>query len=886
MAARVGIVSNWELKGAFKMKKSSFNLRGSLLLFTACTMASAVTLHAARAQSTGVAVPGDGSAESSSYQINTIHVLAKKLILKEKDLPSAIFHITPQEVEAEGQLGSVESVLKNAPSVNEYQSGVGQGVPVLTVRGVRLYELSETLDGNPLTDILYGGQGAFLSNNIGSPVTLQEVGTTTVIPGVAPPSDQGFGSGGGTIAYTTMEPSDTKSAEVFGSYGSFNTSNAGFNLNTGKIGTGDDAATALLHYDEGYSDGFIDDTNERDQDMMFKIDKPYDDGLSKISLDVIYNRGFGYINTAPLPTALIAQDSYSYNFPKSLTFSSQNNRFLTANLADETFVNPYLKLYANLFFNRSAGTFLSYQNPNSIAYSPSFPYQITFQVPYFATGAIGPTAQALGVATVPNPTIGGYFNYDPLIFYPGGVAAAVASGNALTTVGYSYGESAELIQAVTNTIGFTPHASIFLPYNTIQVGALIAKENESAQEYYWGNPDVPEKQGYNEATQGGGDQRSVYQVYITDKADLLNNTLHINPGVTVASAYTSSISNESLDDPAAKLQNFNSIAEPYLGITYDLPDHFVAYADYGKGGYFAPISDYGLNNINGVLSLTAPKPEIVHLYEAGIKYDSDVLAATLDAYYQKITDADSFFVNYSTGAEDDGNTGAQQFRGYEFQSTWDVTPNFSIDDAASYTDARYLSSYFALDTPFEDQYGYVFKGDPLASIPNWLAHLTFDYKLGNFGAHLTEQYTGSQFSTYDFQPAITYTGPNVTSNPGCSEGTNIPNQCLGLATVPDSKNQGALKTLIGGPIPELQQPNYFLTNLLLTYDLPLQNEPVKKLHFELNIQNLLGVHYLEHLYSSYAEIPDGKGGYAITSEYNSAFYGPPRSITVEVSAKF
>jgi len=858
-----------------------------LLLFTACTLASTVTLHAAQAQSTApVAVPGDGSADSTAYQVSTIHVLAKKLILKEKDLPSAIYHITPEEIEAEGELGSIQSVLKNTPSVNEYQSGVGAGVPVLTIRGVRLYELSETLDGNPMSDILYGGQGAFLNNNIGSVVSLDQIGDTQIYPGVAPPNDQGFGSGGGTIAYTTKDPDQKQSAEIFAGYGSFDTSHAGFELDTGKIGTGEDAPSALLRYDQGYSNGFIDNTNERYGDMLFKVVKPYDNGLSKVSLDVIYNRGFGYINTAPLPTALIAQYGIKYNFPKSLTFTSQDNSFLTANLADETFVNQYVKLYANLFYNRSAYTFLSWQNPNSIAYSPSFPYQITFQVPYFATGAIGPTAQNLGVATVGNPTIGGYFQYDPLMFYPGGIAAAEANGDADTTAGYAYGESAELITGATNTIGFTPHASFFLPYNTVQVGALIAKENGGDHEYYYGDPDVPQDSGYNEASEGGGAQRSVYQAYITDKIDLLNNHFHVEPAVTVASAYTSVISNETFNYPAAKLQNFNSIAEPYLGLTYDLPDHFVVYADYGKGGYFAPISDYGLNDILGTLSLTAPKPEIVHLYEAGLRYDTDFIGATLDAYYQKITDADSFFVNYANGEADDGNSGAQQFRGYEFSSKIQVTPNFSISDSASYEDARYLNSYFALDTPFEDQYGYVFKGDPLASIPNWLANLGFDYKWGNFAVHFNEQYTGSEFSTYDFQPDITYTGPNVTSNPGCSEGTNIPNECLGLATVPDSKNQGALKTLIGGAIPVVDEPNYFLTNVLFSYDQPLQNLPIKKLHFELNIQNLLGAHILEHLYSSYAEIPDGHGGYAITSEYNSAFYGPPRSITLEVSAKF
>jgi iron complex outermembrane receptor protein len=864
-------------------------LRSHLMLFTAITMAGGLAAASvARAQSTTpVVVPGDGSAaDANAYQIEKVKVLYKKLVLKEKDLPSAIYHVTPEQIAAEGELGSVQSVLKNTPSVNEYQSGVGQSVPVVTIRGVRLYELTETLDGNPMSDILYGGQGGFLTNNIGSPVTLDQLKDTTVFPGVAPPDDQGFGSGGGTIAYSTKDPSKERSAELFGGYGSFDTSHAGFELNTGSLDGTDTGAKAILRYDQGYSNGYTDNTNQRYGDMFFKLDKPYDNGLSDVSLAVIYNRGFGYINTAPLPTALIQQYGYKYNFPKSLTFTSERDQFLTAILHDETYINPHLILSGDLFYNRSTYQFLSYQNPNSIAYSPAFPYQITFQVPYFATGAIGPTAQRLGVATVGNPTIGGFLQYDPLSFYPGGPAGAIASGDANTTVGYAAGESAELSNGTTNTIGFTPRATFFFPYNTIKVGALIAKENESGNQFIYGNPNVPQQPGFNETTLGGGDQRTVYQAFVQDTVDLLNNHLHINPAVTVVAAYTSALSNETFNYPAAKLQNFNSIAEPYLGLSYDLPDHFTAYADYGKGGYFAPVSNYGLNDINGQLSLTAPKPEIVHLYEAGLRYDSYIIGANIDAYYQKISDADSFFVNYATGAADNGNFGAEQFRGYEFSSKINLTPDFSITDSASYTDARYLTSYFASDTPFEDQFGYVFKGDPLASIPNWLANLGFDYKYQNFGVHFNEQYTGSQFSTYDFQPALTYTGPNITNNPGCSEGTNIPNQCLGLATVPDSKNQGALKTVIGGAIPVLEQPNFFLTNLLLTYDQPLTNMPIKKLHFELNIQNLLGAHYLDHLYSSYAEIPDGKGGYAITSEYNSAYYGPPRSITIEVSAKF
>jgi len=876
-------------------------------LFTAFTMAGGLgATIAARAQtsptpvtvpdSSGaplpVIIPGQGTPEDlNAYQIQKVKILYQKLLLKEKDIPNAISHVTKAQIATEGSLGSIQSVLRQTPSVNEYQSQVGQGVPVVTIRGVRLAELTETLDGTPMSDILNGGQGAYFTNNIGSPIDLDQISGSTIYPGVAPPTDQGFGSGGGTIEYDTLDPEPTKSAELFGSYGSFNTSDAGFELNTGSLNGEADGARAVLRYDQGYTDGWIDGTNERNQDMIAKFVKPYDGGLSKASLTVIYNRGFGYVTNAPLPVTLQNQYGYQYNFPKSLTFENQNNRYLTVIASDETYVNPSLILSGNIFFVRTAYDSLTYQNPNTILYNPAFPYQITFGIPYDPYGPLGPTAantlnpnnlDANGNPLPVGLTLnGGALGYDPLTFNPG---ADPTNPNS-----YAPGESAELDIGHTDTVGFQPKANIFLPYNNITIGALIAKESQNLNEkYIYGNPNVPEINGYNAIGYGGGDQRSVYQAYVQDKIDIFNNKLHLQPGVTIASAYSSSIVQFNLDYPPYKLQNFNVIAEPYIGISYDLPDHLTAYASYGKGGYFAPISTYApLENANGVVTgLSAPRPEIIHLYEGGIRYDTGRLYVNVDAYYQKITDADSFFTNYQTGQTDNGNDGAEQFRGYEFATEFRATPELSFFGNTSFNQSNYLNNYFAQDTPFEDQFGYVFQGDPLVSVPNWLANFGFDYTHDNFGARLTEEYTGQQFISYDFASVLTGAGatyPNITNNPGCSENTATPNQCLALATVPDYPS--TIKELIGGPIPYLKQPGFLISNLLLTYDLPLHGVAVQKLHFELNLQNFLNVHYKSHLFNAPPEIPLN-GQFAPANDYFSSYYGPPRSITIEMAAKF
>src|SRR5579871_4800802 len=131
-------------------KKQSFNFREHLKLLGAATVFSslgAAGIAMAETAAGLVVVPGSGTSENlNEYQIQQVKILYKKLLLKEKNIPNAISHITGRQIQQEGVTGSVQSVLRQTPSTYEYQSGPGQAVPVLTIRGVRLYELSETLD--------------------------------------------------------------------------------------------------------------------------------------------------------------------------------------------------------------------------------------------------------------------------------------------------------------------------------------------------------------------------------------------------------------------------------------------------------------------------------------------------------------------------------------------------------------------------------------------------------------------------------------------------------------------------------------------------------------------------------------------------------------------
>ena len=859
--------------------------RKRILLLTACSVASGMVFSArvwaqsapapiiipstpAPATGAGPIIPGGPATPTAeAVHIAKIKKFYHALLLKEKNISNAVSEVTQKQIAAEGtQSGSIQSLLKQTPSVNEYQQNVGQGVPVLTVRGVRNSQLAQTLDGIPMQDLISGGQGAFLNNNVGSPITLGQISGTKIYPGIAPPDEQGFATVGGTIAYTTKKPTAKPYAEIFGGIGSFDTSHAGFEINTGNIGAGVDAPRALLRYNQAYTAGFPDGNSIRNGDLYFSAIKPYDEGLSHLSATIIFNRADGYIATAPVPVPLQQANSYSYNFPHSLTYTRENNKYLTAILGDSTYINPHMIVSGKLFMLRSSSEFTSFQEGNSIAYNPAFPYQVTFQVPYFSFGPLGPTAVATGAATNPNAYKPGAFTYDPF-----------------TTFGsYTAGESAENdnVGATSTTIGFAPKVNLFYGVNNITIGGLAAKESSGGGvSYVYGTDPMPQQVGYNSADFGGGTQRTVYSMYVQDRIDLLNNTLHLLPGVTATGVYTSNITQFSIQNGLpSKKQNFGAVAEPYLGISYDLPDHFVAYASYGKSARFAPATDY----TQGVVGSTteAPNPEIVHLYEAGIRYDTPKLYLNFDTYYQKINDQFSFYTNYQTLQSTYANTGASQYAGYEMSGKYRLTHDIELFGNASYTRANYLNNFFAQDTPFEGQFGYVFKGEPVAGVPSWLGNFGVEYDHGPFSARLNEQYTGQQFITYDLPPQL----PN---SPAIVPG--VPNGALALATTPYVPNSSAnFGNSLGGypPNGNFKLPGYLLTNIYLSYKLPLHGYGrIQSLKFSLNVKNLFGLHYYQHYYLAPAELPDN-GGFALTPTYAASFVGLPRSVFFDVTAKF
>ena len=821
------------------MNLKTSNLRRNLLLFTALAVTGgASTIPAAQAQTSAptpvVVVPGDGNnvAPSDTYEIEKVHIRYKKNLLKEKDLPSAITVLDQKSIATVNPtMGSIQTLLKQSPSVVAYTQGPGQSAPTLAVRGVKNDELAETLNDVPVTSLL-GGTGDYLSNNVSGPITLPELDSVTVYPGVAPPEKSGFGTVGGTIAYTAKSPTDDPYAELEGGYGSFDTSHFGFTINTGKWYNDPDAPKSLLLYDQSETAGYVDNTPAHYHNFLFNTVKPFDDGLTQVGLLIIYNQGNGLLQTTPTPTALINSNKWTYNFPTSAGYYNQAGQFLTTILSDKSFINRYLDFQGSVFYMHQTQTTDSYSAPYTT--DGSYPYAVNVQAPYNFFGDVSP-GSGFDV---------GNFTYNP--------DAVFGSGEA--------GESSEYTSTWGNTVGITPRLNIHLPYNTIAIGGLVAKQTQSTDQYIYGGNGAETHQeiGYDADQYGGGQQRTVYVGYVSDKIDLLNNKLHIEPALRVSAAYTSNTIVQQWDQVPGKYRNFTKVGEPYIGISYDLPYNMTAYATYGKSSLFSPVSDYGEGENPLAGSETAPSPEIVHMYEAGLRYVTPRLYLSADYFYQKVNDAFSFYENYATGQAFYANDGGFMVRGVELAGKFRLNPEFTLSGNFSYNNTDYTNSAFEFVTLANDQFGYAFQGTPFSNTPNYLGNIALDYDSGPWTAEISGQYTGREDESTDL----------ILPNCGTLAASKTPACQLSGATTTD--------------VNQTNDPN-FLVNFNASYKIPFKNPRIQSVKLIFTALNILDVHYYTYAYTS--EIANA-GVYSVNPNYASGLIGPPRSVQLDLVARF
>ena len=865
----------------------------------------------------------DGNTAGNS---ETITVRAQRQLLREKNSPSAVTELGSAQIAQTGVQGSVATLLRAAPSIYVYQQGIGNNEPVFTIRGIRSSEVASTLDGVPMQDLLSGGSGSYLQGILGAHFNLDQIGGTSIYPGVAYPDKSTFGTIGGTVAYTSLRPRNQQQAYVFGSIGSFGTYNEGFQFDTGRVdgwlGQGVDAPKMMLKYSNLQTSGFIDYTPARFNNMEFAFDKPYGQGLSLFQATAIYNTGNGLITPEPVPIPYLRQNGMFSNYSPDQQFVRQSNDYFTLILKNDTYINDYVSAGLSAFYLYSDSDNQSYGNPEIFGPAGA-PGSVTVggASPFNRTPAGFGEQDSYGF---------GHTYYDPQAYpyqanqsrnCPADVTARWAASGLTSPCGYN-----SMYSRVHNdTYGLQPRVTVTPPTvwgidNTIKIGGLFAKETEpgspsrgnSGSVYLGTDPEFPHTPQNLTSGFDGGVQRTIYQGYVQDKIDLIGNTLHITPGATLQTSDSSLLGSKILGGtPSAayaataycqtygcsygayKTHKWDRTWLPFLNASYDLDKVLPAargvslYASYGTSALFAPIGDYGPNAVPGA---GPPNASIVHMYEAGIKYNRRSLSLSLDYFYQHV-ERDFGFFQYQSGPfagnEIYTNDGQREFKGFEAAGIWQATSHWQLFGNVSYTLAKFLKTALASVTVQEDQFGLATRGTPVTGIPDWVSTFGVDYdhhdlvlRNDELNVRFEGQYTGKQHTTYDV---------DGNSNIGTIPGLASPYGSY------DYYNFTAGQTVYnphGGISP------FAIFNLDLNYKLPLRGiGPLKRLDFDLNVLNLFNNHYFQYYYSQLTPANCGhfKSGpfkgqqisnYGCSPAFDDGLPGQPASITFTVGAAF
>ena len=149
----------------------------------------------------------------------------------QKNAPFAVTNINKVELNNFSKTGrELPFLFSRTPGIIAWsENGVGTGTSYMRIRGAADSRINVTLDGVPLNSpedqcVFWANMnsyGALLGN-----IQIQRgVGTST----------NGDGAFGGTVAMSTATPSLIPTAEITGSYGSFNTLNFGAKASTGLL---------------------------------------------------------------------------------------------------------------------------------------------------------------------------------------------------------------------------------------------------------------------------------------------------------------------------------------------------------------------------------------------------------------------------------------------------------------------------------------------------------------------------------------------------------------------------------------------------------------------------------------------------------------------------
>ena len=191
-----------------------------------------------------------------TLKVQNLNEVIVKGVRAAKEAPYAVANIRKSELKQFSCSGQeLPFLLSRTPGILAWsENGIGTGTTYMRIRGAAGSRINVTLDGVALNSpedqtVFWANMNSYASL-LGSVQVQRGVGSST----------NGDGAFGGSISMATAAPSLTPTAEVTGSFGSYNTYHTGASFSTGLLGK-------HLIFDGAYhetaTDGYVDGTAGR-----------------------------------------------------------------------------------------------------------------------------------------------------------------------------------------------------------------------------------------------------------------------------------------------------------------------------------------------------------------------------------------------------------------------------------------------------------------------------------------------------------------------------------------------------------------------------------------------------------------------------------------------
>ena len=603
--------------------------------------------------------------------------------------------------------------LSRLPGVNFDSSdarGTYEAATQLSIRGFLTDQMGYTLDGVPLGNMQYRNNNGLSINRA---LLTENNGAATLSQGSGALGTASTSNIGGTVDFTSIDPTARFGVDLEASYGSANSWRTFVRLNSGDLPWGGRLALSYAHDRQGKWKGW----GKQVQDQInAKYVQPLGDSVTSTTfLDLIDRREDDYNDTS-----LARLKTYGWDFDNIPTFALAE-QLATITQNGGTPPAPYVNADDSVY--QGGGV-----RRDLLAYE-KLGYQLSSRLSGFTTGYIHLDK---GIGTWADP-------YDPTPAAYGGSPISVSANR------YDIDRKGIISRLTFKAGDHKIEGGVWYERNAFNQANYLygLQAGVAPQEFqkFYTNP--------FRTTYSNQYTTDTVQLDISDTWQATDH-LRLNAGVkgVVSTNHAHSIVSTKPIDGSIKAENWFL---PTAGLLYTLDGHNELFADYTRNmaafvastssGPFSSSSQAGFNYIRSDL-----KPEMTNTFEAGYRFHNRDLQLSLTGYYVKFTNrllASSISATVVGNQNVLQNVGSVSSRGVEAAANWRFAPHWSLYGSWAYNDATYDDNVQPLGGAVVAT-----KGKQVVASPKNVGNAELNYDDGTLWGGVTAHYRSARYYSY------------------------------------------------------------------------------------------------------------------------------------------